>query len=575
MGIPGLDRQAMEAERLERAKKRTASSSESQERPPKLQRIQAELPPRVQSPRRSHTTHDASPAKLERVATSSTEPLSDDAADEPVVHKGREKSAPKTEYNGELEAAPQKPAPTSLKTTLRHPCGAVKKTWAFGHDRHNDIKIEEVLQKNDLQIAVLSSWQLDFEWVASKLNLDKTKLWLVMQARDSAEASSPLSDPLRNADEVAEGTVAEGGERMVKVASHMFSAHLASGLFLHALEAYAAVLSRISADHMISYDWGEGGAMENTVFLVDLPRMPAEEQGMANATLTPFADELLHFIDAQGIDQDFSGSPIAAAVRKFDFSNTKHLAFVHNIYGSHLEEDAQSTGFPLLAKSIRALGLESQPSEPMQVDFAASSIGALTTTRFEEMYRALRGKVIAPNASAKKVAASQTTLDGQQPPLSSRFRVVFPSHDTVKNSKNGEAGAGTIFMSHGWDKTEFPKSAFRDYISARPGLLSHNKMILARTPKSAYLYTGSANFSSSAWGNLTWGRAEKCAKLTCANWECGVVIRVKGEGDVSKAADGEKVLPLEVFKDTLDIPFTCPSRRYEDDLRPWIQKRGP
>jgi hypothetical protein len=40
--------------------------------------------------------------------------------------------------------------------------GIVKKTWAFGYDRRgDDIKIEEVLQKNDLQLAVLSSYQID------------------------------------------------------------------------------------------------------------------------------------------------------------------------------------------------------------------------------------------------------------------------------------------------------------------------------------------------------------------------------------------------------------------------------
>ena len=47
----------------------------------------------------------------------------------------------------------------------------VKKTWAFGHSRTgDDIKLEEVLQKPDLNLAVLSSFQWDMEWLLAKLN---------------------------------------------------------------------------------------------------------------------------------------------------------------------------------------------------------------------------------------------------------------------------------------------------------------------------------------------------------------------------------------------------------------------
>jgi len=45
---------------------------------------------------------------------------------------------------------------------VQYPEGIVKKTWALGHDRNgDDIKIEEVLQKSDLEVAVLSSFQVD------------------------------------------------------------------------------------------------------------------------------------------------------------------------------------------------------------------------------------------------------------------------------------------------------------------------------------------------------------------------------------------------------------------------------
>jgi hypothetical protein len=51
---------------------------------------------------------------------------------------------------------------------IQYPNGVVKKTWAFGYDRKgDDIKIEEVFQKNDLQLAVLSSFQIDADCMLS------------------------------------------------------------------------------------------------------------------------------------------------------------------------------------------------------------------------------------------------------------------------------------------------------------------------------------------------------------------------------------------------------------------------
>jgi hypothetical protein len=49
-----------------------------------------------------------------------------------------------------------------IPSGIQYPNGVVKKTWAFGYDRQgDDIKIEEVLQKSDLELAVLSAFQLD------------------------------------------------------------------------------------------------------------------------------------------------------------------------------------------------------------------------------------------------------------------------------------------------------------------------------------------------------------------------------------------------------------------------------
>lgn len=72
---------------------------------------------------------------------------------------------------------------------LQYPEGIVKKTWARGYPRQgDDIKIEEVLQKNDLELAILSGFQLDPEWIQSKLAIHTKVIW-VLQAKTEAEVS--------------------------------------------------------------------------------------------------------------------------------------------------------------------------------------------------------------------------------------------------------------------------------------------------------------------------------------------------------------------------------------------------
>ncbi|KAI9786918.1 MAG: hypothetical protein M1839_005149 [Geoglossum umbratile] len=74
--------------------------------------------------------------------------------------------------------------PTPKGLGVQYPRGIVKKTWAQGYQRDGDIKLEEVLQKDDLKTAVLSAFQWDMYWLFSKLDMGKTNLLLVMQAKD-------------------------------------------------------------------------------------------------------------------------------------------------------------------------------------------------------------------------------------------------------------------------------------------------------------------------------------------------------------------------------------------------------
>ena len=72
--------------------------------------------------------------------------------------------------------------------------------------------------------------------------------------------------------------------------------------------------------------------------------------------------------------------------------------------------------------------------------------------------------------------------------------------------------AGTICFQKQWfEAPTFPREVLRDCVSARPGMLMHNKMIFVRKTDdskdepgkkktiSGFAYVGSANLSESAW----------------------------------------------------------------------------
>lgn len=71
----------------------------------------------------------------------------------------------------------------STEPTIQFSEGAVKKTWAFRHERKNDIKLEEVLQPSDLELAVLSSFVWDMDWLLVKFTNPKTRFLLIMGAK--------------------------------------------------------------------------------------------------------------------------------------------------------------------------------------------------------------------------------------------------------------------------------------------------------------------------------------------------------------------------------------------------------
>jgi hypothetical protein len=429
---------------------------------------------------------------------------------------------------------------TTQFANLQYPNGAIKRTWSLYHERNNDIKIEEVLQKDKLKIAVLSSYLWDLDWLFTKINQSTTKVILVMGVETEADKRLWSDQATQQGIKVC----------FPDLPQREFSKMHSKLMLLFYDDSLRIV---VPSANLMSYDWGETGVMENTVFLIDLPRRGDGMLGKME-DLTFFGQQLLYFLEKMEL-----WNKAREAVLKFDFSRTENLAFVHSVAGSHYGDDMKRTGLEGLARSVRQLGLR---TKDLRLDYASSSIGSLDLNTISTFHRACRG----------------LKLDGMSspPPTENDFLIYFPTIDTVRQSIGGIPNAGTICVQRKWwEKKDFPRSYFKDYRSKREGLLSHNKTLLARWTNHdsgshfSWAYVGSANLSSSAWGKLVKDRSRKELKLTCANWECGVLIPGSNFDSVRDSQLESNSL-AKSFEGILDVPFKEETERYRDGSEPWF-----
>lgn len=419
-GIPGLNRRQQEEERLARLKRKREASPPSKISPPPTRR------PSKPSPSRATVSEPVPKPKPSTIASG---------------HKS----------NG-----------LSGTEGLSYPDGAVLKTWAFGFPRDRDLKIEELLQRSTLQAAVFSSFIWNMEWLFRKLDTSRTKFVLVMQAKDASTREQYMRET---------SSMANLRLCFPSMEGQVNCMHSKLMLLFHPSHLRIVVPTA----NLVPFDWGEqGGFMENMVFAIDLP---LQEKSTTKST-TAFKDELLFFLQAQGIPQD-----VMDKLELFDFSNTGKYAFVHTIGGANHEPALTRTGVCGLARAINTLGL--QTTDLVQLDYITSSVGSLKKDFLRFIYMASQGDDgLAEHRSRYAKGASKTKAAsnrGAEPDSAweENFRCYFPSEDTVKASKSGPQGAGTVcFQEDWWRNPSFPREIMRDCVSSRKGMLMHNKVRL-------------------------------------------------------------------------------------------------
>lgn len=225
VGLSGMDRKQMEQERLARLAKRKTEGN-------------VPTPP-AQLKRKAEDTESTSPAQPNRKArdtgiTSSAlrEPTGVDNASQlqslrlgPNSAQGHPIFDPKPRVETRHHASPPKNAPQmstspnmrpgsdichrydsnapdvkiwpTSRPLAQWPSGAVKKTHLAGFPRvGTEITIEEVIQREDLELGVFSSFLWDMEWFFRKLNTTSSRFILMMQANDQETVRLTILDTM-------------------------------------------------------------------------------------------------------------------------------------------------------------------------------------------------------------------------------------------------------------------------------------------------------------------------------------------------------------------------------------------
>ncbi|KAL5114007.1 hypothetical protein ACEQ8H_008112 [Pleosporales sp. CAS-2024a] len=434
---------------------------------------------------------------------------------------------------------------------LQYPTGVIKRTFATKFPRTDDITIDEVLQADSVDMAVISSFMWDAEWVMKKLNpLHVKQMWIMhakgqdVQKRWASELSSMGIPNLRLHFPPMDGMIQTMHSKLM----------LLSGKNKLRIVVPTANMTPIEWGE-VENDW-QPGVMENSVFLVDIPRRSDGTIGNKD-DLTVFGRGLVHFLEEQRLDKK-----LVESILKFDFSQTSHLAFVHAIGGVHKGEQRHPTGLSGLAKAVKDLQLDDVKA--VELDYASASLGAINDDFLQRMHLATQGKTLSPGSSVCKVRDC--------------FRIYFPTEETVRNSMGGPGCGGIICLARKhYEAATFPRECLRNYDSTRRGMLSHNKLLLVRGIKAdgkpcAWVYVGSANLSESAWGAQKVLKSGQLGSLYVRNWECGVVMAVPGRAMAAKKLQDGAMPTMDVFDGTVEVPFACPEAGYGQygDQAPWF-----
>ncbi|OAV88247.1 hypothetical protein PTTG_01497 [Puccinia triticina 1-1 BBBD Race 1] len=431
-------------------------------------------------------------------------------------------------------------------------------------DCPNALRIEDIIGPKDrIKMVLVSSYVLELPWIHKLFN-PRTRIMVIRHHTDC-------------------------GSFKVNERANMFLCHppmlkTANGnarpgcmhikFFIIFYDTFCRVA--IPTANAVSFDYE---IVENAVWIQDFRRFDGNTIGYNSRRpdeVPPFRKTLDDLLDRMGVPL-----PFRKPLEDHDF-RTAAANLVVSVQGDH-SANSPPFGQMRLAKELKTLGLQSGPGtgRTASLECQGSSIGSYDLKWLNNFYRCASGSL--PTAGLPEP-------DLQTDSSTSPFSVLYPSLHTVRNSKSGKAGAGTLFCNKAtWEKANFPKHIFADTMSKRAGVLMHVKMILGLFTSDSssestsstvntstgkpdrgdeqinkdhigFLYIGSHNFTPAAWGKFTSKKtgSRESTLLEISNWELGVVLPVKSHAQIEEYVTWQR--PPKPY-----------GHRGKDSSIPWMQ----
>jgi len=285
----------------------------------------------------------------------------------------------------------------------------------------------------------------------------------------------------------------------------------------------------VSSANLCSLDWN---CYTQAIWIQDFPKTSLSPN---NTTISnDFKEVLMNFWNISTL-----GLP-SSWLNEYDFTRAQaHL--ICSVPGSHSGSDLNKYGHMRIRNILRSNQATCTIKNQIENSicyYQASSLGYLTDKWMEELCESIHTRLPKDRNDSFGI------------------KIIYPSLETVHNSKLGIKGAGMICLQkEAYTSPKFPKNILCDFKSGLPSqenYLPHSKMIIFKdsfNKKTKWIYLGSHNLSSAALGRLQ----KKNTQLFCTNYEVGVILI----GQIAEANDAM-------------IPFAIPPEQYLDNREPFI-----
>ncbi|BGP45300.1 hypothetical protein JCM10450v2_001118 [Rhodotorula kratochvilovae] len=444
---------------------------------------------------------------------------------------------------------------STSKTSDRFWQGAVKRVKnAYVPDTDSYSFADLIGPASSLQAAVVSAYCLEPEWVVSHFDAE-TPILLVMPRQKGDNAPALAQCDLK-------ANTFRSIPKMRDVGPYPGVMHTKLMIYYHI--SFCRIV--IPTANAMSYDWD---LIDNAFFVMDFPYSPTDEKDpFKNPTHTQFSKSFFQVCYLLDVPKRFVG-PAA----NYDFSTARDVRLVHSTQGKYhpSKEWNKGGGLASLASAVQSFGFA--PGGKWEIEATGSSIGRYSPAWLSQMLGACAG--IHPKSYFRSGKNNNVPREYPTPPAGQPVRlpikIIFPTETEITGSFGSAPGGGTLFCPvKTWDLPSFPQHLFHKGQSKRARVAAHTKIILAlhKFPANApvpakhegWMYLGSHNFTSAAWGKLENGSNGPTLAIT--NYELGVMLPIRADS----AEELEK-------KASEMVTYRRPLCRYSPGERPWQQER--